>query len=501
MKKLYTLLTAVILTASAFAQAPEGMSYQAVVRDAGNALVISQAVGMQISILQGSVSGTAVYIETQTPTTNINGLVSIEIGSGTVISGTFNTIDWSNGPYFIETETDPTGGTTYTITGTSQLMSVPYALHANTADSIVGGVSVTETDPIFGASLADGITALDTANWNNHTVDTDTQLDSTGVAASGYVAGPHTVDTDTQLDSTGIATLGYVSGPHTVDTDTQLDSTGVAALGFVSGPHTVDTQLDSTGVAALGFVAGPHTIDTDTQLDSTDIASLGYVSGPHTVEIDGSVTNEIQTISRTGTTVTLSNGGGSYQDSLNTYTGANGIDITGTVVSEMKYQVGDFAQGGIVFWVDETGEHGLVCAKTDQSTGIQWFNGIYTDNEAKGDGLLSGEMNTILLITALGSNSNNYAAGVCANLQIAEGGETYGDWYLPSKEELNQMYLNKATIDAIAIANGGSGFADWFYWSSTRFPNGGAWVQYLSSGAQFDGIQLGTLPVRAIRAF
>ena len=96
---------------------------------------------MQLSIVQGSVSGTVVYVETQTPTSNLNGLVSVEIGSGTVVSGTFNSIDWSKGPYFIKTETDPTGGTMYTITGTSELMSVPYALHANTADSIVGGIA------------------------------------------------------------------------------------------------------------------------------------------------------------------------------------------------------------------------------------------------------------------------------------------------------------------------------------------------------------------------
>lgn len=139
MKKLYSLLTIVIITASAYAQAPEKMSYQAVVRDASNALVTNQVVGMQLSILQGSISGTEVYVEIQTPTTNINGLVSIEIGSGTVVSGMFNTIDWSNGPYYIKTETDPTGGTSYTITGTSQLMSVPYALHANTADSLTSG--------------------------------------------------------------------------------------------------------------------------------------------------------------------------------------------------------------------------------------------------------------------------------------------------------------------------------------------------------------------------
>ena len=148
MKKLYTLLTAVLLTASAFSQAPDKMSYQAVVRDAGNALVTSQGVGMQLSILQGSVTGTAVYVETQTPTTNINGLVSIEIGSGTVVSGTFNAIDWSNGPYFIKTETDPTGGTTYSITGTSELMSVPYALHANTAENVTNDlVDDADADP------------------------------------------------------------------------------------------------------------------------------------------------------------------------------------------------------------------------------------------------------------------------------------------------------------------------------------------------------------------
>ncbi len=141
MRKLYTLLTAIIITSSAFAQTPEKMTFQAVIRDASNALLVNQSIGMQISILQGSSSGTAVYVETQTPTSNANGLVSIEIGGGIVVSGTFAYIDWANGPYFIKTETDPTGGSAYTITGTSQLMSVPYALHANTADSIVGGIA------------------------------------------------------------------------------------------------------------------------------------------------------------------------------------------------------------------------------------------------------------------------------------------------------------------------------------------------------------------------
>ena len=93
MQKLYTILTAVIITASAFAQAPEKMSYQAVVRDAANALVTSSGVGIQLSILQDSVTGTAVYVETQTPMSNANGLVSIEIGGGTLVSGNLQQLE------------------------------------------------------------------------------------------------------------------------------------------------------------------------------------------------------------------------------------------------------------------------------------------------------------------------------------------------------------------------------------------------------------------------
>lgn len=150
MKKLITICAALMMTANIFAQAPNKMSYQAVIRNSTNALVTNQAIGMKISILQGSVSGAAVYVETQVPTTNLNGLVSIEIGGGAVVSGTFSTIDWANGPYFIKTETDPTGGASYTITSASELMSVPYALYAANAKG----------------TLSDGSAAGNTPYWN-----------------------------------------------------------------------------------------------------------------------------------------------------------------------------------------------------------------------------------------------------------------------------------------------------------------------------------------------
>jgi hypothetical protein len=130
MKKIYSLLVAIIFSSQLFAQAPNKMSYQAVIRNSSNTLVLNKSIGMQISILQGSSTGTAVYIERQFPTTNANGLASIEIGTGTIVSGIFSTINWGNGPYFIKTETDINGGSSYTISGTSELMSVPYALFA-----------------------------------------------------------------------------------------------------------------------------------------------------------------------------------------------------------------------------------------------------------------------------------------------------------------------------------------------------------------------------------
>ena len=122
---LLTILTVVFNNLQA--QSPEKMSYQAVVRNANNNLVTNTNVGIKINILQGSATGTPVYTETQTPITNNNGLLTIEIGGQTG----FSTINWANGPFFIETKIDPTGGDNYTITGVSEILSVPYAFYAN----------------------------------------------------------------------------------------------------------------------------------------------------------------------------------------------------------------------------------------------------------------------------------------------------------------------------------------------------------------------------------
>lgn len=134
---LLSLIAITTISLSSFGQAPEAFKYQAVVRDAGNVILSNQAVGMQLSIIQGSIGGTAVYTETFSPTTNDFGLVNLEIGTGTT-TDVFANIDWSNGPYFMETSVDMTGGSNYSVMGTSQLMSVPYALYAKTSGNGAG---------------------------------------------------------------------------------------------------------------------------------------------------------------------------------------------------------------------------------------------------------------------------------------------------------------------------------------------------------------------------
>jgi hypothetical protein len=121
------------------AQAPQKFSYQTVIRNSSNQLLANQQVGIKISVLQGSETGIVVYSELHTPNTNTNGLATLSIGTGNVLSGNFQNINWGSGSYYIQTETDPNGGTNYTITSTQQLLSVPYALYAETSGSITPG--------------------------------------------------------------------------------------------------------------------------------------------------------------------------------------------------------------------------------------------------------------------------------------------------------------------------------------------------------------------------
>ena len=124
------------ITISVYGQAPQKIKYQAVVRDGANTVLNNQAVGMRLTVQQGSIGGTAVYTETFTTTTNAFGLVNLDIGTGTTTDD-FTTIDWSAGSYFVEIAVDITGGVSYSVLGTSELLSVPYALYSETAENVI----------------------------------------------------------------------------------------------------------------------------------------------------------------------------------------------------------------------------------------------------------------------------------------------------------------------------------------------------------------------------
>jgi hypothetical protein len=160
--------------------------------------------------------------------------------------------------------------------------------------------------------------------------------------------------------------------------------------------------------------------------------------------------------------------------------------------------VGDFRNGGIVFWVDPTDNtHGLVCAIQDQSGGIQWHNGSNTTTGATATAIGTGSANTTAIIANQGVVEIDYAAGLAG--AYSSGG--YTDWFLPSKDELDEMSQNMATINSTAAANGGSNFSTNFYWSSTERDSINAWQQFLGATQAHNYKSDTNKGVRAVRAY
>ena len=141
MKHYLLALVTFLCTTIALAQAPNKMSFQTVVRNSLGKLVVNKSIGVRLSILKTSSTGTAVYVETHSKTSNVNGLLTLEVGTGTVTTGTFATINWAQGPYFLKTEMDVNGGTNYTITGVTEFVSVPYAKMSDATKTLTNGIN------------------------------------------------------------------------------------------------------------------------------------------------------------------------------------------------------------------------------------------------------------------------------------------------------------------------------------------------------------------------
>jgi hypothetical protein len=437
MKRLFTLLVTILFTIVVFAQAPEKMSYQAVIRNSSNQLVTNHAVGMRVSILLGSETGTEVYKEIYNPNpqTNANGLVTIEIGGGIPLTGTFAAINWSVGTYFIKTETDPLGGTTYTITGTSQLLSVPYALYAKTADNVTGIVVIanggTGATSVSGAKSSLGLGNVDNTTDLLKPISTATQ---TAMDLKAPLASPTFTGTVSGITSTMVG-LGNID--NTTDLLKPISTATQTAMDFkapLASPTFTGTPLSTT--AAVGT-------------STTQIATTEFVTSALNARVPA-------------------------------------------------HYIGESYGGGIVFYAYDNGQHGLIVATTDQSSSIRWYAGTYTNTMAKTDGVGAGKANTAMIIANQGNgDGSTYAARICNEYSVAVDGVTYGEWYLPSKFELNLLYLQKSVAGSFTSISG-------YYWSSTEWLTGVSWVQRFTDGGQSGGDKNNSQPssgVRAIRSF
>lgn len=321
MNKLYPFLTLLLLSALVWAQSPQKMSYQAVVRDNNNNLVVKRPVGVKMSVLKGSEKGNVVYSElfSPNPETNANGLLTLEIGGGTPVSGTFSEIDWSKGPFFVRTEIDPSGGSNYTVTGTSPLLSVPFALHALTVEK--DKVDDADNDPtneiqqlnLSGTTLSlskgGGSVNLPTSgeggsdNWGTQSVVSDATLDGVGTSASPLKLADNAVTSAKIADG---AVSGSKIGSEAV-TDTKI------AAGAVTSAKIAIGAVTGTKIAQAGASSGQVLKwDGSQWIPSDDESGGGGFSLPFEgqVTIDGtalSITNLSSGDNAAGLSVTAKN--------------------------------------------------------------------------------------------------------------------------------------------------------------------------------------------------
>jgi hypothetical protein len=254
MKRIVILTTFCCLCINLFAQAPQKMSYQGVVRNPSGELVTNHAVGMKISILQGSASGSVVFSEIYNPNpqTNANGLVTVEIGSGILATGTFSGIDWAGGPFYLKAGTDPSGGTNYSVTGVSQLMSVPYALYArdvqNNADADANPQNEIQHLQLSGNSLSltQSSSPVDLSKYLDNTDNQTLTLSGSNLSISGG-------------NTVSLTAVGDKWGSQTVATDATLSGNGSTAIPLQVADHGVTSIKIADGTIANADI-GDNTV-------------------------------------------------------------------------------------------------------------------------------------------------------------------------------------------------------------------------------------------------
>jgi hypothetical protein len=460
MKKFSPLVMFLICSYVAFAQTPEKMSYQAIVRDANNTLLVDKLVGIQVSILQNSETGSEVYIETHSVVTNMNGLFALEIGTG-VTSYDFSSIDWSNGPYFVKVETDPNGADNYSISGVSQLMSVPFALYAKASGN---GITTSQADAIVTNTAKTGITSDQADAIVANTTKTGITTDqSDAIVANTTKTGITSDQSDAIVANTAktgitsdqsFALYAKASGNGITTSQADAIVTNTAKTGITSDQS--DAIVANT--AKVGYTEALVSANTAV---AANTAKVGITSD----QSDAIVANT----AKTGITTDQTDAIVVNTAKISLPSGGNEGDILKIIngeyvwVGETTYQLNTFYSelGGYVIDINSDGTHGLVVAMQDQGFG-NWYDATNKINDP-----------------------DNHDS---------DGGK-FRDWRLPSKRELiliYQVYLNSNPLDLLSTT----------YWSSTEFNYLKAWCHVISSNSKYYDSKYGaTFDIRAVRSF
>ncbi len=417
MKKQLTIYLITFLIAGLFvpqqikAQSPpQKMSYQAILRDSNNALITSTQVGMQISILQVDAMGNSapVYVETQTPTTNINGLVSLEVGTGTVILGTFSAINWANGPFYIKIETDPAGGTSYSITGTSQLLSVPYAFYAKTSGAsnswLLNGNANTVDDGTYFIGTTDNIPF--NIKVNNQKAGRIDHLKNNSFY--GYLSG--------DAITTGITNSAFGYGTLQKNT-TGFENTAIGGHALYS--NTIGQQNTATGAFALQFntTGSVNTATGEGALNLNTVGSYNSAFGFQTLSSNTSGTHNIAS----GYLSMWSNTTGNQNTAYGSYAlNSNTIGNLNTAVGYLALKNTTGSNGNTALG-DNAGNNSINNGNNNTFIGYNAAadNNGYTNTTALGYGAITTLSNTIQLGNANVINVNTagtYTAGAVTYL-------------------------------------------------------------------------------------
>jgi hypothetical protein len=327
---------------------PKTMSYQAIIRNGSQGLVANGNVTIRISIIRGSEFGSPIFVETHNAKTNANGLATLQIGGGITLFGSFQNIDWSNGPYFLRTETDPLGGIDYGITSISPILTIPYAMHALralNADSVK-----VENDPIFSNSLASKITSDDTTNWNNKL---ETELDP---VFGGSVAATITLSHISKWDSAITVELDslFIKSAASTITDTMMrrwDSSIVVETDplftawdkdyddltdkpITDGSETKISAGRNISISGSGTIASPYTISSGASIINQNIDGSNTLSIPTPVSVINITSNNDATPDALTLAAAAENGQVTYV----IYTGTDTVSINGdSFTTEKKF--------------------------------------------------------------------------------------------------------------------------------------------------------------------